>query len=89
MSAYFHQDWILDGGESSDTVRAFLAAEKSQLVIDCAQEIDDLLGEKLAEGEIERRLTSWGAQYRAGDTDADYRSWLIEIRDQIRASASS
>jgi hypothetical protein len=88
MVSYFHQDWIFDGGESSDTVAAFVRSEQPELLVDCANEIDQLLCEDLPEGELERRLQSMGAQYRAGDTDADYRHWLGEIRDQIRSSPS-
>ena len=85
MSAYFHQDWDVDGGTTSDSVARFLR-ESSGLTTACADEIDELLGRELAEGELERQLVAWGCDYRAGDSDSDYRMWLVEVRDQIRAS---
>jgi hypothetical protein len=53
----------------------------------CADEIDDLLDEDLAEGQLQQRLRAWGSSYRAGDTDEDHRRWLAEVRDQIRAAS--
>lgn len=88
MSAYFHQDWDLDGGEVSDTVSAFLN-ERRDLVSSCADEIDALLAQDLAEGEIKALLDEWGSDYHAGDTDADHRQWLEDIRRQIRTFLSS
>ena len=86
MSAYFHQDWDVDGGTTSDTVARFLS-ESSGLTTACADEIDELLRRDLAEGELEQQLDAWGCDYRAGDCDAAYRVWLRDIRDQIRSSA--
>ncbi|MCF6376456.1 hypothetical protein L2K70_02465 [Nocardioides KLBMP 9356] len=84
MGAYFHQDWVMDGGTLSDTVGSFLR-ERRQLVGDAADEIDQLLTAPLPEGDLEARLDAWGCDYYAGDTDDDYRRWLAEIRDQLRA----
>jgi len=84
MGAYFHQDWVLDGGQSADTVDSFLR-ERRERVAQTADEIDVLIQEQLPEGELERRLDEWGCAYRAGDTDDDYRRWLAEIRDQLRS----
>ena len=84
MGAYFHQDWVMDGGTVSDTIESFLQ-ERRELVGDAADEIDQLLTEQLPEGDLEARLDAWGCDYYAGDTDADYRAWLIEIRHQLRA----
>jgi hypothetical protein len=88
MGAYFHQDWDMDGGKVSDTVSSFLG-ERRDLVSSCADEIDALLAQDLAEGELEARLEAWGCDYYAGDTDADYRGWLKEIRGQIRTFLST
>lgn len=68
MGAYFHQDWVMDGGAVSDTV----------------DQIDELVREDLPEGALEARLDEWGCDYYAGDTDDDYRRWLSEVRDQLR-----
>ena len=91
MSAYFHQDWDLDGGEVSHTVARFMS-EPAELTAACADQIDELLHRgTIARGghehELQDQLVSWGCDYRAGDTDDDYRRWLVEVRDQIRASA--
>lgn len=83
MGAYFHQDWDMDGGKVSDTVSSFLD-ERRDLVSSCADQIDALLAQDLAEGELAAKLDAWGSDYYAGDTDADYRDWLDEIRRQIR-----
>jgi hypothetical protein len=88
MGAHFHQDWDLDGGEVSDTVSSFLN-ERRDLVSTCADQIDALLAQGLAEGELEAKLDEWGSDYYAGDTDAGYRAWLTEIRRQIRTFLSS
>jgi hypothetical protein len=85
LAGYFHQDWDLDGGTSSDTVAAFLN-EPTDVTTACAEQIDRLLAEDIPEGELQERLEIWGNQYRAGDTDEDYRGWLIDVRDQIRRS---
>lgn len=84
LSAYFHQDWDLDGGTPSDTVAAYLR-EPAEVTRRCADEIDQLLAEDLDEGDLRKRLLDLGSEYPAGDNDADYRQWLIEVRDQIRA----
>lgn len=83
MSAYLHQDWNLDGGTASDTVTQFMS-ERGEVTRACADQIDELLGQQLAEG----KLAAWGCAYRAGDSDDDYRRWLLEVRDQIRSSAA-
>ncbi|GAA5108963.1 hypothetical protein GCM10023339_08530 [Alloalcanivorax gelatiniphagus] len=88
MGAYFHQDWDTDGGAVSDTVASFLR-ERRDLVASCADQIDELLARDLAEGELEAQLVAWRCDYRAGDTDQDYRNWLSDIRRQIRASLTS
>ena len=86
MSAYFHQDWDLDGGEVSHTVARFMS-EPAELTTACADQIDELLHRDMAAGELQDQLVAWGCDYRAGDTDDDHRRWLVEVRDQIRASA--
>jgi len=88
MAAYFHQDWVLDGGTVSDTVSAFLG-ERRDLVARCASQIEELLAVDLPEGALQEKLTGWGSDYYAGDTDDDYRAWLDDVRKQIRASLAS
>ncbi len=88
MGAYFHQDWVMDGGRSSDTVASFLH-EQRDLVEATAKEIDDLLGEDLPEGTLAARLDEWGCDYYAGDSDEDYRAWLSDIRGQMRSFLST
>ena len=88
MGAYFHQDWDMDGGDSSDTVASFLN-ERPALVSACADEIDRLLTRHLAEGELAEQLIAWGCGFRAGDTDEDYRVWLARISAQIRTFLSA
>ena len=84
MGAYFHQDWDIDGGQVTDTVDAFLR-EGRGVVVAAADQIDELVRADLPQGALEARLDEWGCDYYAGDTDADYRRWLVDIRDQIRA----
>jgi hypothetical protein len=62
-------------------------SEPAELTTACADQIDELLHRSLAAGELQEQLVAWGCDYRAGDTDDDYRRWLVDIRDQIRASA--
>lgn len=88
MGAYFHQDWVMDGGQSADTVGSFLS-ERRQKVAQTADELDVLLRQELPEGALRKRLDEWGCDYYAGDTDDDYRAWLMEIRDQMRAFLSA
>jgi hypothetical protein len=88
MGAYFHQDWDLDGGTVSDTVSAFLD-ERRDLVSSCADQIDALLAQDLVEGELAAVLDEWGSDYHAGDTDADHREWLDDIRRQIHTFLST
>ena len=88
MAAYFHQDWVLDGGDTSDTVSAFLR-ERRDLVARCADQIDELLATELPEGALQAKLADWGSDYYAGDTDDDYRAWLEDIRKQIRTALTS
>ena len=84
MGAYFHQDWDIDGGRVSDTVAAFLD-EGRDMVAAAADQIDDLMAMDLPEGSLASLLDGMGCQYYAGDTDEDYRRWLREVRDQMRA----
>ena len=88
MAAYFHQDWVLDGGQVSDTVSVFLG-ERRDLGARCAGQIDELLAAELPEGALQAQLADWGSDYYAGDTDDDYRAWLDNIRKQIRTSLAS
>lgn len=86
VSAYFHQDWDLDGGTVSDTVTQFMS-EPAELTTACADQIEVLVRRDLAERGLRGQLAAWGCDYLAGDTDDDYRRWLVDVRDQIRASA--
>ena len=88
MGAYFHQDWDTDGGQVSDTVASFLN-ERRDLVAECADEIDVLLTQDFAEGELQRQLSAWGCGFRAGDSDEDYRLWLTQISHQLRVFLST
>jgi hypothetical protein len=88
MGAYFHQDWVLDGGSSSDTVASFLD-ERRDLVVTTVEEMDEFLGEDWPEGTLAARLDEWGCQYYVGDTDDAYRAWLNEIRDQMHSFLST
>ena len=88
MGAYFHQDWVMDGGKSSDTIASFLH-ERRELVVQCADEIDELLQHAFSEGGLAAQLDAWGCDYYAGDTDQDYRQWLDEVRQQIRTALTS
>ena len=86
MAAYFHQDWVMDGGTVSDTVSAFLG-ERRDLVAQCAAQIDELLATELPEAALQAKLADWGSDYHAGDTDEDHRRWLREISDRLRGAA--
>ncbi|HEY0641842.1 MAG TPA: contact-dependent growth inhibition system immunity protein [Nocardioides sp.] len=88
MSAYFHQDWDVDGGTVADTVDQF-AGEPADLRRTCADQIDELVRRDLAEGALRDQLVAWGCDYRPGDTDEDHRRWLLDIREQILASLPS
>lgn len=88
MGAYFHQDWIMDGGSSSDTVASFLD-ERQEVVSSTADQINELLEKDFPEGSLSALLDEWGCDYYAGDTDADYRLWLGEIRQQIQVFLST
>lgn len=88
MGAYFHQDWVMDGGRSSDTVATFLN-ERRDLVVTTVKEIDDLVREDLPEGSLAAQLNEWGCDYYAGDSDEDYRAWLSDMRDQMRSFLST
>jgi ABC-type protease/lipase transport system fused ATPase/permease subunit len=83
MGGYLHQDWDVYGGDVSDAVAAFLRDAPSRIA-ETADEIDELIATDMPSGELERRLEAWGCAYHAGDTDDDYRRWLMEIRDQLR-----
>ena len=85
VGAYFHQDWDLAGGTIADAVTEFMG-ESVELRTACANQIDDLVHRSISEGELRKQLVAWGCDYRAGDTDDDYRRWLVEVRDQIRAA---
>ena len=88
MGTYFHQDWDIDGGRVSDTVTAYLH-EQRELVVETVEQIGALVDEDLPEGALRARLEEWGCQYYAGETDADYRRWLAEVRDQMRSFLAS
>ena len=88
MGGYLHQDWDVYGGDVSDAVAAFLRDAPSRIA-ETADQIDDLIATDMPEGELERRLDAWGCAYHAGDTDHDYRRWLMEIRDQMRTFLST
>lgn len=85
MGAYFHQDWDTDGGAVSDTVMAFVAGAPLR-VEPAVAEIDELLGASLREGDLRGRLEAMGCDYYAGESDADYRAWLIDIRALLVSS---
>lgn len=85
LGAYFHQDWDMGGGTVADAIAQF-ANEPVDTRTACADQIDELVHRTMAEGELRRQLEVWGCDYRAGDTDDDYRRWLVDVRDQIRAS---
>jgi hypothetical protein len=86
MSAYFHQDWDRDGGDVSHTLARFMS-EPAELRAACADQIDDIVRRSMAEGELQEQLADWGCDYRAGNTDDDYRRWLLDVRYQIRVAA--
>lgn len=88
MGAYFHQDWDIDGGQVSDTVASFLN-ERPEVVSACADEIDLFLPQDFAEGELRGQLSAWGCDFRAGDTDDDYRRWLTQISNRLRGFLSA
>jgi len=88
MEAYFHQDWVMDGGATSHTVASFLN-ERRELVAACADQLDELLRQDFPEGGLEAQLVEWGCDYYAGDKDGDYRAWLDDIRKQIRTALTS
>ena len=87
VSAYFHQDWDTDGGTVPDSVAQFLS-EPAELTNACADHIDELVRLGMPEGELRQQLDAWGCDYQAGDTDDDYRRWLVDVRDQILAPAA-
>ena len=86
MGAYFHMDWVIDGGETYDPVATFLD-ERRDLVVTCADQLDDLLQQDFPQGGFEAQLVEWGCDYYAGDTDEDHRRWLREISDRLRGAA--
>ena len=88
MSAYFHQDWDLDGGTVTDTVDQF-SGEPADLRGACADQIAEIVRRDLPEGELREQLVAWGCDYRAGDTDEDYRRWLLDVRAHILTSLKS
>jgi hypothetical protein len=88
MGAYFHQDWDLDGGTVNDTVNAF-AVDSPARVESTVADIDEVLDRPLPEGGLRSLLESMGCAYYAGETDQDYRTWLLDIRESLSGRASS
>lgn len=88
MGAYFHQDWVEDGGTIEDTVRAFLR-EPPTLTSHAVEDIDNLLASTHAEGELMGALTRMGCDYYAGDTDDAYRQWLLHVRHLLQAAQAA
>ena len=87
MGAYFHQDWDLDGGSVSDTVEAFAVGSPDR-VVPAMSDIDELLALELPEGGLRDVLEGMGCDYYAGDSDQDYRTWLMDIRETLSRGSS-
>ena len=87
MGAYFHQDWTEDGGTVEDTVKAFMK-EPSDVTAQAVKDIDSLLASAHAEGELSAVLTQMGCDYYAGESDEDYRAWLLEVRRLLSSNMS-
>jgi CdiI immunity protein len=88
MGAYFHQDWVEDGGTVEDTVNAFLN-EPPEVTSQVVTDIDTLLGSVHAEGELSAALTEMGCDYDAGESDDDYRRWLLQLRQLLLAAKAA
>ena len=88
MGAYFHQDWDLDGGSVSDTVDAFAVGAPDR-VGPAMAEIDELLALEVPEGGLRDALEGMGCDYHAGDSDSDYRRWLVSIRERLAQRSST
>lgn len=88
MGAYFHQDWTEDGGTVEDTVQAFLR-EPPAMTSQAVNDIDTLLTSGHAEGELTEVLRRMGCDYYAGDSDDDYRQWLLHVRHLLQTAQAA
>lgn len=87
VGGYFHQDWTGDGGTVEDTVQAFLR-EPPAATSRAVSDIDTLLA-SVPEGELTEILRRMGCDYHAGDSDDDYRQWLLHVRHLLQTAQAA
>jgi hypothetical protein len=77
-SAYFHQDYELDGGSPDGVIGLFVRDEGHADSAELVAEIDLLLASQLTEEQLRQLwVDDWGASY---EPDRGMRSWLTSVR---------
>ena len=79
FSAYFHQDWDIEGEDSAAVVRRFVRADPG-LVSETRRELERLLACGLTEFETRRLVWSGlGCDYSPLAFGVEMREWLTEL----------
>lgn len=85
MSAYFHQDWLLEyDGSWEAAVDDFVRRTPDQVTPAIAQ-IDAVLAEGYSNEELGRRLYELGNYRHAGDEPDAYASWLSAVAARLHS----
>lgn len=86
LSAYFHEDWDLDGGDPALMLEKFLASyADSDTALNAADEIDQYLALGYSNEKIEVDLLyEFGCYYSPSSDGIPAREWLYFTAETIR-----
>lgn len=86
LSAYLHQDWMLDVPTPEDAVRDFAVSEPPEVVRGAHDELTVLLEQRLGEDELAKIvLDELGSYYDPRGVGRTLGSWLDSVRKQLKS----
>ena len=88
LGSYFHQDWTLESESSEAVVKSYKAKAGAKKLQDLVAELDGLLGEKLKEPQLKKKLGDLGCCVDPDSEGKTASAWLTWLRAALLPSKS-
>ena len=83
FSAYFHQDWMIEGANARAVLERYIAEAETDDIRQSQQQAEALLAAGLDERRLARTVNSMGLYYLPKADGLTYREWLACVADVL------
>lgn len=80
LSAWFHQDWMMEHDTAAGVVEAYLGSEADAEIVAVRDDLARIAAEGLDEAALGERLRGLGSEYDPTRDGASWQDWLAALQ---------